>query len=151
MSPPQTSSPNKGVFKSSAAPTSCGLTRLRAGVYNAPDVPSTFYEAILEYLKTALNLSYTSLIYESTEDNTCAQIENHEVDIGKCIIYKYLFIHIFQNLAWVSYQKYFELVEAKKVARLLPASTVHSHPKNNLESGESFGLFSDVVVHSSLK
>lgn len=83
MSPPQLSSTNKAaVLNSSLTATSCGLTRLRAGVYNAPDVPSTFYEAVLEYLKTSLNLNYTSLIYESTEDNTAAQMENHEVDIG---------------------------------------------------------------------
>ncbi len=84
MSPPQSPAQTNGKALQSASATGSLLTRLRAGVYHAPDAPSTFYESVLEYLKTTLNLKYTSLIYESTEDNTVAQIENHEVDLGKC-------------------------------------------------------------------
>ena len=59
------------------------LTRLRAGVYLAPDYPSDLFESILDYLKVTLDLNYTSLIYESTEGNTNAQVDNHEIDLGK--------------------------------------------------------------------
>ncbi|GAB6033535.1 hypothetical protein CHUAL_013409 [Chamberlinius hualienensis] len=107
---------------------------LRFATYLSPSIPVEYYETIIRYVESQLNIS-TTLMYESRWDGPPKDrpdpFTTNDVDI-----------------AFINGPAYLDLIDSKnKYAKLLPITAVHTHPKSE---GQPV-YFSDIIVHQNLR